>query len=198
MSKTSRVYVIVVLEDSRHEMLVRRYLKKKGMGEREMRIERSPSGRGSAEGWVRKTFLTEVNEYRRRQAKTALLVVIDADTRSVQDRWNQLDGALEEAGKQRVNVEHEQIARLVPKRNIETWILCLNGNDVDEEADYKKERNDWSDLERPNSPSSENAGGVGAPKRRIAKLLHRLLAQRCQRTESPQTLNASFLCFPSH
>jgi hypothetical protein len=146
MSKSSRIYVIVVLEDARHEMLVRRYLKKKGMGEREMRIERSPSGRGNAEGWVRKTFLTEVNEYRRRQAKTALIVVIDADTDTVQDRWKQLDGALVKAGKQRVDIEHEQIARLVPKRNIETWILCLNGHAVDEEADYRKKRDDWNDL----------------------------------------------------
>jgi hypothetical protein len=146
MSKSLRVYVIVVLEDTRHEMLVRRYLKKKGMGEREMRIERSPSGRGNAEGWVRKTFLTEVNEYRRRQAKTALIVVIDADNLTVQDRWRQLDQALEEGGKRRVDVEHEQIARLVPKRNVETWILCLNGHDVDEEADYKRTRDDWNDL----------------------------------------------------
>jgi hypothetical protein len=146
MSKSSRVYVIVVLEDARHEMLVRRYLKKKGLGEREMRIERSPSGRGNAEGWVRKTFLTEVNEYRRRHAKTALIVVIDADTHTVQDRWRQLDQTLEDVGKQRVDVEHDQIARLVPKRNIETWILCLNGHAVDEEADYKRTRDDWSDL----------------------------------------------------
>ncbi len=146
MSKSSRVYVIVVLEDSRHEMLVRRYLKKHGMGEREMRIERSPSGRGNAEGWVRKTFVKEVNVYRSRPAKTALIVVIDADAHTVQDRWKQLDGAIEEAGKQRVDVQHEQIARLVPKRNVETWILCLRGDEVDEISDYKTTRDDWNDL----------------------------------------------------
>ncbi len=146
MSKSSRVYVIVVLEDARHEMLVRRYLKKRGMGEREMRFERSPSGEGNAEGWVRKTFVKEVNVYRGRYAKTALIVVIDADNHTVQDRWRQLDGVLEDGGKPRVDVEHEQIARLVPKRNVETWILCLNGHDVDEEDDYKKKRDDWNDL----------------------------------------------------
>ncbi len=146
MTKSSRVYVIVVLEDSRHEMLVRRYLKKRGMGEREMRIERSPSGRGNAEGWVRETFVKEVNVYRSRHAKTALIVVVDADAHTVQDRWKQLDGAIEEAGKQRVDVQHEQIARLVPKRNVETWILCLNGHEVNEGADYKKTRDDWNDL----------------------------------------------------
>lgn len=146
MSKSSRVYVVVVLEDDRHKMLASRYLKKRGVGDREMRIERSPSGKGNAEGWVRKTFVKEVDRYRSRHAKTALIVVIDADTHTVQDRYRQLDRALEDGGKQRVDVEHEQIARLVPKRNVETWILCLNGHAVDEDADYKKTRDDWNDL----------------------------------------------------
>lgn len=146
MSKSSRVYVIVVLEDDRHRMLVSRYLKKRGMGDREMRIERSPSGEGNAEGWVRKTFVTEVNRYRGRHAKTALIVVIDADSHTVQDRWRQLDQALTDGGKQRIDVEYEQIARLVPKRNVETWILCLNGHHVNEEDDYKKKNVDWNDL----------------------------------------------------
>ena len=148
MSKSSRVYVIVVLEDDRHKMLVSRYLKKRGMGDREMRIERSPSGEGNAEGWVRKTFVNEVSNYRRRRAKakTALIVVIDADNHAVQDRWRQLDGALEDGGKQRVDVEHEQIARLVPKRNVETWILCLNVHVVDEETDYKRTGEDSDNL----------------------------------------------------
>src|SRR5208282_6656930 len=146
MGRSSRVYVIAVLEDARHEMLTRRYLKKRGVGERDMRIERSPSGEGNAEGWVRKTFVKEVNVYRGRHAKTALIVVIDADTHTVQDRWRQLDRALEDGGKQCFDVAHEQIARLVPKRNVETWILCLHGHAVDEDADYKKTRDDWHDL----------------------------------------------------
>jgi hypothetical protein len=53
---------------------------------------------------------------------------------------------LEDGGKQRVDGEHEQIARLVPKRNVEAWILCLNGHVVDEEDDYKRKRDDWNDL----------------------------------------------------
>jgi len=147
VSKSSRVYAIVVLEDDRHAMLVRRYLKKRGMGERDMRIERSPSG--DAKVWVRKTFVKEVNVYRGRHAKTALIVVIDADTHTVQERWRQLDQALEDGGKQRVDVEHEQIARLVPKRNVETWILCLNEQAADEDTDYKRTRHEWNDLIPP-------------------------------------------------
>jgi hypothetical protein len=144
MSKSSRVYVIVVLEDTRHEMLIHRYLIKRGLGGN-MRMERSPSGEGSAEGWVRKIFVQEVNVYRKRQAKTALIVVIDADGHAVQERLRQLDQALRDSAKQPVG-DDEQIARLVPKRNVETWILCLNGLAVDEGVDYKKTRDDWNEL----------------------------------------------------
>jgi hypothetical protein len=48
--------------------------------------------------------------------------------------------------KQAVDVTCEQIARLVPKRNIETWTLCLNGQAVDEDTDYKRRRDDWTEL----------------------------------------------------
>ena len=143
MSKPSQV--IVLVEDDHQEMLAYRYLKKRGL---RTRIESSPSGKGSAESWVRKNFAKEVSAYRIRQAKaaTALIVVIDADTHTVQGRLNQLDQALRDAGKQRIDAGAEQIARLVPKRNVETWILCLTGQEVDEEADYKNTTDGWNKL----------------------------------------------------
>jgi hypothetical protein len=142
MSKPS--YVIAVVEDNHHRMLVYRYLRKRGILGHQIRIERSPSGRGSAENWVRSQFVIETNVYRARHGQTALIVMIDADTGTVQNRWTQLDQALRAKRKQPVG-DAEHIARLVPKRNVETWILCLNGQAVDEETDYKN-RNGWSDL----------------------------------------------------
>jgi hypothetical protein len=39
--------------------------------------------------------------------------------------------------------------RLVPKRNIETWILCLNNVQVNEDTDYKKRESvKWTELIR--------------------------------------------------
>jgi len=144
MSKPSQV--IVVLEDDHHKRLVYRYLINRGLRPHAMTILPSPAGCGSA--WVRKTFLDEVTNYRRRRAKaaTALIVVIDADTHTVQDRLVQLDQALKDGRKEPVDVEREQIARLVPKRNVETWILCLNMRVVDEKADYKRPAEDWDNL----------------------------------------------------
>lgn len=145
MSKPS--LVIVVLEDGRHQMFIRRYLIRCGLTPHAVRFQQSPSGRGSAEGWVRRRFAQETIEYRRRRvrAQTALIVMIDADTHTVQDRLNQLNQALTDCGKETVG-ESEQIARLVPKRNVETWILCLNGQAVNEKTDYKTPRHDWNKL----------------------------------------------------
>jgi len=140
-----RCLVIVIAEDERQEMLARKYLRQQGLGTREIRFRSSPSGRGSAEQWVRKTFVDETRVYRSRQAQTKLIVTIDADTNTIQYRFRQLDEALIDNGRERIGAA-EQIARLVPKRNVETWILCLNGEAVNEETDYKQTRGDWGEL----------------------------------------------------
>lgn len=150
MSKPS--LIIVLLEDGRQEMLIYRYLIDCGLNGNEITFDRSPSGEGSAESWVRKRFVVNTKAYRRRRARarTALIVMIDADAHTVQDRLNQLDQALTHSEQQTI-VETEEIARLVPRRNVETWILCLNQQAVDEETDYKRMRNNWSELIPPAS-----------------------------------------------
>lgn len=145
MSRPSQV--IVIVEDDRHKQLVYRYMLRCGLKAHQIRIERSPSGAGSAESWVRKRFVKEVSAYRNRQhrAETALIVIVDSDTYTVQDRLGQLNQALKESEKPVVGAQ-EQIARLIPKRNVETWILCLNQEAVDEETDYKKSSRNWNEL----------------------------------------------------
>jgi hypothetical protein len=142
--------VIVLIEDSRHQRFVWRYLRRCGLEQHTMRFVQSPEGAGSGEQWVRERFAVEVEVYRRRRAHadTTLIVVVDADHLLVQERLAQLDRNLDEAQADRIRPDAEQIARLVPKRNIETWILCLNDYPVDEETDYKRTRNDWTTLIR--------------------------------------------------
>ena len=110
-----------------------------------------PQGQGSGEQWVRLTYPAEVGALRRRQAKarTALIVVIDADTGTVEYRLGQLDESLRHNQIESFDPHSERVARLVPRRNIETWILCLNGESVDEETDYKGTRNNWNKLIPP-------------------------------------------------
>ncbi len=155
--------VILLVEDSRQRQFLFRYLRKLGYGTHEMRIELSPPGKGSAEQWVREQFAAEVQALRRRQAQTKLIVIIDADTHTVQQRLDQLDQSLRNAGVSAI-ADDEGIARLVPKRNIETWIRCLNDVQVDEDTDYKRQSDQWTDLiraavgtlfgwTRPNAPT---------------------------------------------
>jgi len=125
VSKASQV--IVLAEDQRHQRFVRRYLYRLGYKNHDIREEPLPNGRGSGEQWVRDRYTRAVATYRGRHPQTALVVIIDADTRSVQERLRQLPGN---------RSADESIAILIPKRHIETWILCLNGERVDEETDY--------------------------------------------------------------
>jgi hypothetical protein len=145
MSNPSRVFVLV--EDELHRALILRYLIQCGFEQHQMRIQLSPAGRGSAENWVLRRFASETRTYRSRQARAeaALIVMIDADTRSVQDRWNQLDQALTDNGEPTVS-RGERIARLVPRRNVETWVLCLNEEHVNEIDDYSGARGNWNEL----------------------------------------------------
>jgi hypothetical protein len=144
--------VIVLVEDQRHQMLIRRYLLGKGLSRHQVRFNPPYRWEGSGEQRVRQSYSGEVKALRKRQAKktqTALIVVIDADTGTVEDRLRQLADALAAQQVPAIDPSAEQIARLVPKRNVETWILCLNQEPVDEESDYKGTRNDWNHLIPP-------------------------------------------------
>jgi hypothetical protein len=63
------------------------------------------------------------------------VVAIDADTRDITRRARQLEESLASEGRS-PRAPEERIAHLIPRRNIETWILNLNGNPVDEETDF--------------------------------------------------------------
>jgi hypothetical protein len=133
--------VIVLTEDETHQRFVRHYLYQVGYSIHDIRFEALPSGRGCGEQWVRQRYAGAVRACRERtpKAKTALVVVIDADTADVNQRSNQFHQALRQEGLG-PRTASELIAHLIPKRNIETWVLCLHGTPVDETTDYRAER----------------------------------------------------------
>ncbi len=125
---------MVLAEDKRHQNFVTRYLKRRRY-EGQIRLENLPSGRGCGEQLVRENYARAVGAYRARssKSKTALIVVIDADTGDVSRRVRQLREALGTGTRK----DGESIVHFIPKRNIETWILHLNGEQVNEEADHR-------------------------------------------------------------
>lgn len=139
--------VILLLEDRRQQQLMTRYLRRIGLWH-VTRAVPVPSGKGSGAQWVLERFPFEVAAYRSRasRAATKMIVMIDADTHAVQERIRQLNDSLQRAGVRQIDENGEQIARIVPKRNIETWILCLNLEQADEDIDYKRSRKDWTEL----------------------------------------------------
>ena len=133
--------VVVLAEDERQQRLARRYLYRLQYGHHDIRLVDLPSGRGSGVEWVLQRYAAEVQKFRSRAAKagTALIVVIDADTFHIDQRDRQLRQALADATFE-IRRDHEAIIHLIPKRNVETWILCLTGKQVDETTDYSRER----------------------------------------------------------
>jgi len=127
------VNVVVLCEDRQHEAFARRFLAKAGYNPRRQRVQVSPKGRGSGEQFVREHFAEELAYYRDRQHRVqqALVVVIDADNRSVADRVGQIDNAASAAEIQ-PRQGNERVAIFVPAWNIEAWFAYLDGETVDE------------------------------------------------------------------
>jgi hypothetical protein len=129
-----KLRITVLAEDKRHQSFVLRYLRILGCSPHRIRREPLPKGTGGAgELWVRERYAESVYELRRRSENVALIVVIDADTHEVSKRRVQLEEQLRSP-----RGPHERIVYFIPKRNIETWILCLDGEMVNEVEDYSK------------------------------------------------------------
>ena len=124
-----RIGIVLLCEDSQHEAFVRRFLKRRKLDTRHLRVEKCPGG--SAEQFVRERYPVELKALRSRHAKTVLIVVIDGDSDGVQMRRASLAAACGAA-----NVEDrtadEPVVVIVPTWNIETWLAYLAGGAVDE------------------------------------------------------------------
>ena len=89
---------------------------------------------------MRERYVAEIKTCRRRSTRTksVLIVVLDADKGYVDRRTRQLREALMQAGLDE-REQGEAIVHFIPKRSVETWVLCLSGRPVDELMDYSGE-----------------------------------------------------------
>ena len=136
MDKDTRITILC--EDPQHARFVRYFLEKYyGIESRRITYKHHDKGKGSAEQWVRSNISKEVRALRKRRSENiSLIVITDADTSSTITRRRQLMKELAESGEQPLSGS-DRISIFIPKRNIETWIHFLNGEDVDEIQDYK-------------------------------------------------------------
>lgn len=136
-----RVQIVILCEDRQQEVFARHFLECRGFP-KPFRTKTCPKGSQSGEQYVRNQYLIEVRGYRRNRNRVSigLVVLIDADLNTVQERFNQLDSALSNDAQQ-VRQTDEAIAIFTPKRNIETWIHHLQGENVNETDTYSKFQN---------------------------------------------------------
>jgi hypothetical protein len=131
--------MVILCEDAQQHTFIYRLLKQLGFPRGRIRVEQAPIGGGSAEQWVRESYPNEVEVHRRKRSRMniGLVTAIDADTNPIDHRYRQLDERLDDSALSR-REDDEKICILVPKRNIETWIYALRGDNVDEEQEYPK------------------------------------------------------------
>jgi hypothetical protein len=148
-----RIAVVVLCEDNAHSTLVAEFLRRCGIRGNIRFWISSANWPGAGEQGVRSRFPIEVEAYLRAKAKraTRMIAMIDADTGSVARRQQQLEEPLKAADDHRIRelqLSKEMIAILIPRRNVETWVLALNGVSVNEIDDYKDSRPapDWFTL----------------------------------------------------
>lgn len=135
MAAKKAMRVRLLVEDRQHERLAREVLEELGYS---FRVVPYTRGQGAGEQRVRESYSDAVTYYRRRanHLNVGLLVCIDADSHTVQERSKHLADRLAESN-MKPREEKERIVHWIPKWNVETWILHLTGNEVDEKQSYK-------------------------------------------------------------
>lgn len=131
--------ITVLCEDLQQATFVRRFLMRRGWTRHDLREEIHTPGQGAGEQAVRKRFPRELRAYRSKcnHLHNALILVVDADTRTPKVRADQLDQACREAGIE-PRQKDERVLFAIPKRNIETWLAYLRGETVNERDAYRK------------------------------------------------------------
>ncbi|MDE2953811.1 MAG: hypothetical protein OXR71_04750 [Gemmatimonadota bacterium] len=100
-------------------------------------MSRSRPGAGAGDQFVQDNYPAYLDAVRKRNG--ILVVMIDGDNDSIEDRMKQLDNACTQKGiSPRESGDEVKIAIFVPKRNIETWLAYLDGEPVNETDEYPK------------------------------------------------------------
>ena len=172
MSK--KVQIVVLCEDAQTFSFARKYLLSKGFDDHKIRARISPPARGSAYSFVLHEFPLELQEMRKASVERKLLAILDEDGRE--------DHSLSSFEKECINVgvafraQDEPAAILIPKRNIETWLMFLSDEKpVREDFDYKEK--------------IHPGNGLIACKRHVAVL--NKMCQKSQRQDWPSSLGSA-------
>lgn len=131
------VRAVVLCEDILHATFARRFLMGRGFARHEIHQYPLPRDKGCGEQFVRQQFPLALRAYRStaNYLSQGLVVIVDADTGTVEERAHHLDEACR---KQDVPAPRsdERVLLAIPRRNIATWLAYLDGEQVNERDDY--------------------------------------------------------------
>jgi len=129
--------IVILAEDQNLRKVIRRYLRKKANYSRH-HIRVITASEASGLTLVQTQFPNQVQELRKtlKRRSAVLIIGADADEETVEARIQNLDRRLTNENIASRD-SSEPIIFVIPKRNIETWMYYLAGNQVDEVTDYK-------------------------------------------------------------
>lgn len=127
----SRIPVTVVCEDKQQAAFVRRFFKKRNI---RIYTVTNTSG-GAGDQFVRESYPKQLDAVRTQGG--GLVAMIDGDRYDLGERHKQMDEACTQTGIA-PRAPGDNVAVLVPRRNIETWFAYLEGEEVDETTEYPK------------------------------------------------------------
>jgi hypothetical protein len=142
--------VTILCEDIDQERFIREYLICCGLDDRKIKDFGNPKGKTikNNNALILKHYPELIKSYRSRNYRNiAVVVMIDADEDSLDDRMRSLNIALDETAgnlNKDPRLSNEKIAIFVPARNIETWFYYINsdlsGQECNEITDYKDKK----------------------------------------------------------
>lgn len=128
----------VLCEDQLQKACICRFMKKRYnlKHDTDFTVVPIPKGKQSGVQHVMDGYGKYLKACRRRHAQTALIVITDADSKCVGERNRDLDRSAEKANV-RARAEDENIAHIIPKWHIQTWLAFLDGGAEVDENDKK-------------------------------------------------------------
>ena len=142
--------VLILAEDNRLFSFCLKIVMKLGIQKNRKKFDEVTIPKsGAGYTWLYREYPALVKKHRARATKTsvAFVVGVDSDKKSFGERATDLDKKLDEAKLEKRKGD-EAIVFVIPKRNIETWIMYFGGAKVDETTDYKNKVGKKPDIEK--------------------------------------------------
>jgi len=133
---------IVLCEDAQTKTFIRSFLLQHNIPSGKIHFRNYPVGKGCGEQFVREAYFIEARllSSRYKFRREVLVVCSDADSYSVIQKAKSLDEKIAQFDKSWDRTKLP-VLMWIPKREIETWIHYLRGEDVDEQTSYRHSGN---------------------------------------------------------